>query len=137
VDGGGTAARRARACAGNWTGDVATAGALCASGWHVCLGTEAALKAVSFEAASSFPGCFPFDAANDNQACHPGCTAAVLAGVDPVPGGIDLAAVGADCAFQLPEEASCLSSGRIDAVQNGTTGCNHTETYTGVVCCLN
>lgn len=122
------------ACPGTWVGGISNADALCEPGWHVCLGSEPALHAVTFTEAREFAGCFPFNAAQDSFECIPGCLAAVDAGVDTA-ARIDLAGVGAGCAFAFETGASCLAVGRIDAAENSGTGCNWTEGYSGVVCC--
>ncbi|MBK7076287.1 MAG: hypothetical protein IPH44_28750 [Myxococcales bacterium] len=124
------------ACAGSWTGDVGGAGALCAAGWHVCLGSEPAVAAVTYAAATAFAGCFAIDAAQDNFVCRPDCSAQVAAGVDTA-ANIDLAGVGASCAFQFPGGGGCLADGRIDHSENTGTGCDFAPgVTTGVVCCL-
>jgi hypothetical protein len=48
-----------------------------------------------------------------------------------------MAAVGADCPFRFSDGLSCMATGRIDASENSGTGCNHTDTDTGVLCCAN
>ncbi|MBL8626167.1 MAG: hypothetical protein JNK64_32935 [Myxococcales bacterium] len=124
------------ACGGSWTGDVGGAGALCAAGWHVCRGDEAAVGAVTYAAATAFAGCFAIDAAQDNFICRPDCSAQVAAGVDTA-ANIDLAGVGASCAFQFPGGGGCLADGRIDLSENTGTGCDFSPgVTTGVVCCL-
>lgn len=124
------------ACGGSWTGDVGGAGALCAAGWHVCLGSEPAVAAVTYAAATAFAGCFAIDAAQDNFVCRPDCSAQVAAGVDTA-ANIDLAGVGASCAFQFPGGGGCLADGRIDHSENTGTGCDFAPgVTTGVVCCL-
>jgi hypothetical protein len=122
------------ACAGTWTGTVDQAQDLCAGGWHVCLGSEPALTAVAFTDGISFCGCFALDAAQDNYVCHPGCEAAVAAGVDTA-ANIDMAGLGATCNYQFSGAGSCITGGRIDASENSGTGCNFTDGLTGVVCC--
>jgi hypothetical protein len=121
------------ACAGGWTGTVDQAQSLCANGWHVCTGVEPAIGAVTYYDGLAFHGCFAFDAAQDNWACHPGCNASVAAGVDSAQ-NIDMAGLGADCPFQL-SGGSCIACGRIDASENSGTGCNYYVGLTGVVCC--
>lgn len=123
------------ACGGSWTGDVGDAGALCAAGWHVCRGDEAAVGAVTYAAATAFAGCFAIDAAQDNFICRPDCSAQVAAGVDTA-ANIDLAGVGASCAFQFPGGGGCLADGRIDHSENTGTGCDFAPGVSaGVVCC--
>lgn len=124
------------ACAGTWTGDVSAGVALCAPGWHVCLGPEPALHAVTFAQATAFAGCFAYDAAQDNYVCRPDCSAQVAAGVDSAT-AIDLGAIGSACPYQYPTGGSCLAIGRIDAAENSGTGCAfNAAVTTGVVCCL-
>lgn len=124
------------ACGGSWVGDVGGASALCAAGWHVCLGSEPAVAAVTYAAATAFTGCFAIDAAQDNFICRPDCSAQVAAGVDTA-ANIDLAGVGASCAFQFPGAGGCLADGRIDLSENTGTGCDFSPgVTTGVVCCL-
>jgi hypothetical protein len=124
------------ACAGPWTGTVDQAQDLCSAGWHVCLGSEPALTSVAFADGISFCGCFAFDAAQDNYTCHPGCEAAVNAGVDTA-ANIDMAGLGATCGYQFSGAGSCITGGRIDASENSGTGCNFTDGLSGVVCCRN
>lgn len=124
------------ACGGSWSGDVGGAGALCAAGWHVCRGDEGAVGAVTYAAATAFAGCFAIDAAQDNFICRPDCSAQVAAGIDTA-ANIDLAGVGASCAFQFPGAGGCLADGRIDLSENTGTGCDFSPgVTTGVVCCL-
>ncbi|MCC6746715.1 MAG: hypothetical protein IT371_03595 [Deltaproteobacteria bacterium] len=123
------------ACSGTWTGDVSTAGSICAAGWHVCRGKEPAVKKVTYAAASAFAGCFAFDAAQDNGACYEGCSKAVTAGVDTA-GNIDMAGMGSGCPYKFASGyASCLADGRIDSSENDGVGCNYDKRMTGVVCC--
>jgi hypothetical protein len=124
------------ACAGAWTGDIANASALCQAGWSVCDGSEPALRQRTFTEATAFPGCFPFDAAQDGFTCRSSCVAAVAAGIDTAQ-NIDMGAVGAGCAYQFPSGGSCLAVGRIDASENSGTGCDYVATYAGAVCCKN
>lgn len=122
-------------CAGAWSGDVGGAGALCAVGWHVCNGSEPALRAVTYAAAVAAPGCFAIDAAQDNYQCLPDCSAQVAAGIDTA-ANIDLGGVGADCPFRFPGAGGCLADGRIDAAENSGTGCDYNPAVTnGVTCC--
>jgi WD40 repeat protein len=121
------------ACAGAWVGTVDHGGALCAVGWHVCTGLEPAIRSLPFAEGAALPGCFAFDAAQDNGQCHPGCMAAVAAGVDSA-ANIDMAGLGAVCPWK-PDGPSCILNGRIDASENSGTGCNYRSGLTGVVCC--
>ena len=124
------------ACAGTWTGDVSAGAPLCAVGWHVCLGSEAAVTAVSYAAATAFAGCFAIDAAQDSFVCRPDCSAQVAAGIDTAD-NLDMAGVGTGCRFQFPGAGGCLADGRIDASENSGTGCAFAAGITdGVVCCL-
>lgn len=124
------------ACAGAWTGDIANASVLCQAGWSVCDGSEPALQQRTFTEATAFPGCFPYDAAQDSFTCRPSCAAAVAAGVDTAQ-NIDMGGVGAGCADTFPTGNSCLGVGRIDASENSGTGCTYVATYAGAVCCRN
>lgn len=130
---GNSAAPDVVACGGVWDGDIANAGALCAEGWHVCLGDEPAIKALSYEAALAQPGCFAFDAAHDNGTCWSDCSA--HAGTVDSYANLDLAAFGGDCPFELANQTSCLGSGRIDASENSGTGCDYHSGLTGALCC--
>ena len=132
------------ACAGEWSGtvDQLSAKALCDPSWHVCRGDESVftheqthVAMIRTNDAVAFGGCFAFDAAHDNWACHPGCSASVAAGVDSAE-NIDMAGLGADCPYHLGGD-SCLSCGRIDASENSGTGCSYHSGLTGVVCCIN
>ena len=119
------------ACAGTWSGHVSNGARLCASGWDVCSDRSPQVKAISFEQATAFAGCFAFNAANDNDQCNP-CT-----GGD---GADDMAGVGAACPSALGGQKSCLGSGRIDAAccldyQSGTACQFKPGVTSGVVCC--
>jgi hypothetical protein len=124
------------ACRGLWAGPVATAGALCSQGWHVCTGVEPALRLVTYTAATAFAGCFAFDAAQDGGNCFSRCSAAVVAGVD-VYSGLDMGAIGAGCPWLFPGASSCITGGRIDGAENSGTGCDYNSQLTGLVCCRN
>jgi hypothetical protein len=120
------------ACAGSWSDDVANGAALCATGWHVCLGADAPVK-IGFAAASSFCGCFAIDAAQDNYHCYSDCSASV--GIADTAPQIDMGGMGAGCQWEIPSGDSCLASGRIDASENSGTGCNYYSGLSGVMCC--
>jgi hypothetical protein len=122
------------ACAGTWTGNIATAASLCQAGWHVCAGTESGLKSISDTEANAVAGCFAYNAAQDNNICFPDCNAAVEAGID-IATGIDMGGVGGGCPYH-PGGASCLACGRIDSSENSGTGCDYYPSLTGVMCCL-
>jgi hypothetical protein len=122
------------ACAGTWADSVDRAAGLCAPGWHVCTGVEPAIKALRFGQMVTAPGCYAFDAAQDNDVCHPGCMAAVAAGIDSAK-GIDMAGIGKNCRRQIPGRAGCIAGGRIDASENSGTGCGFNASLSGVVCC--
>ncbi len=81
------------ACAGTWAGDLTAPGAeaLCAAGWHLCRDDDTAPRAVSYSAATGFPGCFAMRASTDDgDGCEPlDCT---VANRD------DIAGMGGDCA---------------------------------------
>jgi hypothetical protein len=121
-------------CAGVWSGPVSRATFLCEGGWHVCNGQEAAMKSVTYDDGTAFPGCYAFDAAHDNYACHPGCDKAVEAGVDTY-ANIDMGGLGRDCPYKFPSGGSCINSGRIDSSENSGTGCDYKPSLTGLVCC--
>jgi hypothetical protein len=83
--------------------------------------------AVTYAAATSFPGCFAFNASHDFGGCQ---------ACDPENGNQDdLAGMGTGCQDRYDAFAtSCLANGRVDA-QNGSE-CSFVEgTTTGVVCC--
>ncbi len=100
----------------------------------MCRGKEPGLASLTYEQATSVRGCFAFDAAQDNYACYPGCSAAVKLGIDS-PEAIDMGAIGADCPYAFMSGPSCLASGRIDASENSGTGCRWSPKLTGVACC--
>jgi slime mold repeat-containing protein len=128
------------ACTGPWSGriDGVSAQSLCSPGWKVCSpATNTAhrdiVRSVSFGAATGFPGCFPFAAANDDGNCFE-CT-----GTQP---SDDMAGMGSGCPFQWASGyGSCLGSGRVDAdccyayTTNHACSQNTANPYTGVVCC--
>lgn len=122
------------ACGGVWSGHVANAAALCASGWHVCTGAEPALNAVTYDDAVAVSGCFAMNAAQDNFVCYADCAAAVAASVDTAE-NVDMGAIGAACPYKFPSTGSCISGGRIDWSENSGTGCDFAAGLTGVVCC--
>ena len=122
------------ACAGVWQGSVATATALCASGWHVCTGAEPSVTAVTYDDAIAVTGCFAIDAAQDNFVCTPSCAAAVTKGVDTA-SNIDMAAIGSACPYKFPAQGGCITGGRIDFSENSGTGCDYAAGLTGAVCC--
>jgi hypothetical protein len=132
--GNGTAFPDVAACQGYWVGDVATAGYVCAGGWHVCTGAEPAMKTVDYASAIAFPGCFAIDAAQDNNICYASCDAAVKAGIDSAQ-NVDMGAIGGNCNYKFQGSTSCISGGRIDASENSGTGCNWNPSLTGVTCC--
>lgn len=124
------------ACPGSWKGEIDQAQNLCATGWHVCQGTERVFNLVTYADARSFPGCFAYDAANDNNVCQPHCSAQI-GRVDSAT-GLDMAGMGADCnrAYYFADLPSCLTKGgRIDASENDGVGCNYDRRFAGVVCC--
>lgn len=131
------------ACEGTWSGwiDEPSASAVCASGWHVCRGTDAAIGRVTFQQATSFLGCFAFDTAHDCGACYPTCRGSMgvcrTCCVPNPPTDPDMGGIGANC-IQLPvgTGSSCLATGRVDASQN-STGCQWNAMITGVACCRN
>src|SRR5687767_14823798 len=55
------------ACGGTFTGfiDGEHAGRLCATGWRVCRGDDGVVARIGLAGATSFSGCFAFDAAHD------------------------------------------------------------------------
>jgi len=119
------------ACEGTWSGwiDEPSASAVCASGWHVCRGTDAAIGRVTFQQATSFLGCFAFDTCRGSMGvCRTCC-------VPNTPTDPDMGGIGANC-IQLPvgTGSSCLATGRVDSSQN-STGCQWNAMITGVACC--
>jgi hypothetical protein len=122
-------------CAGSWEGDVSNGSVLCAAGFHVCTGAEQALRAVTFEEARCFLGCYAFDAAQDNYQCLPDCSSRV-GSIDSAE-RLDMGAMGSGCPYQFPGANSCLSGGRIDGSENDGIGCNYNARFSGVVCCKN
>jgi hypothetical protein len=124
------------ACSGTWTGDVTNAAPLCGTGWHVCNGSEPALREFTYEAATSFGGCYAINAAFDSFGCGVGCMASVEAGVDTA-ANVDMGAIGSGCPYKFPGSGSCLKNGRIDFSENSGTGCNFAAGLTGVACCRN
>jgi hypothetical protein len=126
-------------CAGQWTGriDGPSAQALCGPGWSVCSPAmnpahRDTVRAVDFSAATDFPGCFPFAAADDDGNCFE-CT-----GTQP---SDDMAGMGSGCPFQWASGfGSCLGSGRVDAdccfAYTTDHACSQkTSPYTKVTCC--
>lgn len=133
------------ACSGTFSGwiDEPSAAALCGAGWRVCTGLNPALATITTAEATTTPGCFAFDAANDCGVCFPSCRGSLgttrmgcTVPADPNgPNNPDLAALGAACPTKLTE-GSCLtaSSTRVDAATN-MTGCVFNSRITGVLCC--
>ena len=120
------------ACAGSWSGHVSAGASLCAPGWQVCTDSSPQVQEVSYSDALSFPGCFAYNAAQDNDSCRP-CTGAFAFD--------DMAGVGSGCPNDFFPNASCLSGqGRIDVVccsdYQTPTACQFKPGLTtGVVCC--
>ena len=120
-------------CAGAWDGHVSKGIGLCEDGWHVCSPTDAdTLQAVSYAAATGFPGCFAYDAAQDNNTCR-ACDGDSVSD--------DMAGMGQDCGYYAQGATSCIGGGRVDAVccsdyTSGTACQFKPELTTGVVCCL-
>ncbi len=121
-------------CAGTWTGLVgsASANSLCSPGWHVCSpaadpGDAALVKSVTYSQATSFGGCFAFNASQDFGGCW---------ACDPNNGDRnDLAGMGTGCDDLYDASAtSCLANGRVDA-RNGSDCAFIEGVTTGVVCC--
>ncbi len=122
------------ACAGTWSGNVATA-ALCAPGSHVCTGVEPALTALAYADALAVTGCFAINAAQDNNICYPDCAAAVAHGIDTA-ANVDMGAIGDACPYHYAGYASCITGGRIDFSENSGSGCDYAAGLSGVVCCV-
>ena len=120
-------------CAGVWDGHVSNAIGLCEEGWHVCAPTDAdTLQTVGFADATGFPGCFAYDAAQDNNTCRP-CNGDATSD--------DMAGMGQDCGYSAQGASSCIGSGRVDAVccsdyTSGTACQFKPELTSGTVCCL-
>ena len=107
----------------------------CASGYHVCTGTNVWNADVSRAQARSFGGCFKFDAAHDCQGCGATCERRQAHGSTPCwdsGRGIDVAGMGSGCSSWAGNN-SCLKSGRIDFSTNAG-GCNG-PLRDGVMCC--
>ena len=115
-------------------GDVANGMALCAEHWHVCRGTEPAFATITYGQANAFPGCYAYDAAQDNDVCHPDCSSNI-GSVDSA-ANLDMAGMGATCRYHYVDHRSCMTQGgRIDASENDGTGCNYSSAFSGVICC--
>lgn len=62
---------RLAACAGTWEGHVHNASTLCAPGWRVCSWYDhTLLRTITWKNATSFPGCFAYNAAQDGGRCR-------------------------------------------------------------------
>jgi hypothetical protein len=122
------------ACSGTWTGSVDRAGNLCAEGWHVCTGEESQVRTMQYGQVVLAKGCFAFDAAQDYDTCHVGCSTAVAAGIDSAE-RIDMAGFGGDCKWKFQGAGSCIAGGRVDASKNSGTGCGFDPSLSGVLCC--
>ena len=63
---------RIAACEGGWRGHVENASSLCAPGWKVCgWRDKSLLQSLSWEVATSVPGCYAINAAQDRGTCQP------------------------------------------------------------------
>ncbi len=131
------------ACAGNFTGELTGSGpdALCAAGWHVCRHDDPVALAVSYLAATGFPGCFAMRASTDDgDGCEPlDCSDSTRD---------DIAGMGAGCAqlsgvsrvpASVPTVGGCLADqGIIDtqccAIALAGAGCPQ-RGESGVLCC--
>ncbi|KAI0222264.1 hypothetical protein LSAT2_026472 [Lamellibrachia satsuma] len=122
------------ACGGEWAGHVENASMLCADGWHVCSSRDSRqLKTITWKVATSLPGCYAFNAAQDDGGCRP-CLS--LLEQD------DLAGVGRGCPHQSIGQKSCISGGKIDVSCCVDTHFNRACTFrpglaSGVLCCQN
>lgn len=57
-------------CKGSWTGHIRNASHLCAPGWGVCSHEEQhMLSGIHWKQATSVPGCFAMNAAQDGGRC--------------------------------------------------------------------
>jgi hypothetical protein len=126
-------------CAGNFTDFIGgpTAGALCNFGFHVCSASSSVdtiyLSQVSFSSATSFTGCFAYNAAHNGDRCR---------ACEPTRSNDAMAGVGSDCPIVTKRANSCLANGRIDGVSEpgdflSGTACCYKPWITGVVCCRN
>jgi hypothetical protein len=101
-------------CAGNWTGTIDPGGnTLCdvQNGWGVCQWNSPQLKALDAETSIAFPGCYAYNASQDEEQCNP-CTGLNLQD--------DLAGIGDGCwdwTTFFGRVGGCLgpSSHRLDA----------------------
>jgi hypothetical protein len=136
---------RVAACAGACAGtiDGASALALCSSGWHVCRGSDKAVRALK-SAEVMFPGCYAYDAAQDCNYCSATCRGIITDPKRPCTifddtSDADMAGLGTDCIHEPPTARSCLSDIRLDASQGPgnarSFGCRCDARLTGVVCC--
>jgi cysteine-rich repeat protein len=117
-------------CSGEWSGTIGSASAesLCAPGWHVCSYLDSELNNVSFAEATSFGGCFAYNAAQDNNTC---IECLLNSGENN-----DMAGLGSGCGFQDGSAQGCTGSGRIDIQSNFANDCEYQPGYTtGVACC--
>ncbi|XP_025093186.1 hemicentin-1-like [Pomacea canaliculata] len=123
---------RLAACAGTWEGHVHNASTLCAPGWRVCSWYDhTLLRTITWKNATSFPGCFAYNAAQDGGRCRE-CR-------DDLEHD-DVAGVGKDCAHQHRGQSSCIAGGRIDASccvdAHFQRACAfQASLMTGVLCC--
>lgn len=133
------------ACSGSCTGyiDGSSAASLCSACWHVCRGSDAAVRALS-GADAGFAGCFAYDAAQDCNYCSATCRGIVTDPNRPCTvtddtTDADMAGLGAGCIQEPPTMTSCLPDRRIDASQGKgnvrSFGCTCNAQLTGVVCC--
>ncbi|KAK7483221.1 hypothetical protein BaRGS_00025514 [Batillaria attramentaria] len=119
-------------CGGNWTGHVTNASTLCAPGWRVCSWYDHTLLGnITWDLATSFPGCYAFNAAQDGGRCRE-CR-------DDMEQD-DLAGVGQGCAHQHRGQKSCISGGRIDSSccvdSHFHRACSYQpQLMTGALCC--
>ena len=115
-----------------WEGHVSNGIALCEQGWHVCSPTDIdTLQTVTYADATAFPGCFAYDASQDNATCQP-CNGDATSD--------DMAGMGESCGYYAQGSPSCIAGGRVDTVccadYTSDTACQFKpDLTTGVVCC--
>jgi len=154
-------ARKAGGCMGDSAGKGALAGgdffmcpwgangyiyeahkAACSTGYHVCNGKDMWSSGIGYSQATSVPGCYAYDAANDCDGCFTTCKAAASVngkGGCYDPKTPDMPGIGAGCHYQTRGRSECLKGGGMVRADDGSRKCyaRKSRGITGVLCCKN
>mmetsp|Transcript_21219 Transcript_21219/g.55345 ORF Transcript_21219/g.55345 Transcript_21219/m.55345 type:complete len:541 (+) Transcript_21219:219-1841(+) len=142
---------RIAACAANVVGVSVNDGPdnICEAGWHVCTGSDIGFgggqfdhfTAVTFAAATSFPGRFVYNAMNNCGLCHAQCGpvgGGGGGGCQVLEGAENVACMGSGCVVSTgvgPNNSACIADAKLKSRNDGCTvqPNNHID---GLVCCI-